>query len=131
MTDNDSFVRADVWLWAARMYKTRSLAKEAIDGGKVELNGSACKPAKAVHIGDVLRLMRGNERVEVLVRGLSDKRGPAAQAQALYEETPQSIAHRANEAAMRRLHAHAPRPAGRPDKQDRRLLRDMKEHPDG
>lgn len=131
MTDNDSFVRADVWLWAARMYKTRSLAKEAIDGGKVELNGSACKPSKAVHIGDVLRLMRGNERVEVLVQGLSGKRGPATQAQALYDETPQSIAHRAHEAAMRKLHAHAPRPAGRPDKQDRRLLRDMKEHPDG
>jgi ribosome-associated heat shock protein Hsp15 len=131
MTDNVDQVRADVWLWAARMYKTRSLAKQAIDGGKVELNGSACKPAKAVHVGDVLRLMRGNERVEVVVQGLSEKRGAAAQAQALYEETPQSIAHRANEAAMRRLHAHAPRPAGRPDKQDRRLLRDMKEHPDG
>jgi ribosome-associated heat shock protein Hsp15 len=131
MTDNVSFVRADVWLWAARMYKTRSLAKQAIDGGKVELNGSACKPAKAVHAGDVLRLMRGNERVEVVVKGLSEKRGPAAQAQALYEETPQSVAHRANEAAMRRLHAHAPRPSGRPDKQDRRLLKEMKEHPDG
>ena len=131
MTDNADQVRADVWLWAARMYKTRSLAKEAIDGGKVELNGSACKPAKAVHVGDVLRLMRGNERVEVMVQGLSERRGPAAQAQALYAETAQSIAYRANEAAMRRLHAHAPRPAGRPDKQDRRLLRDMKEHPDG
>ncbi|HEY4145371.1 RNA-binding S4 domain-containing protein [Pinirhizobacter sp.] len=131
MTDNTSFVRADVWLWAARMYKTRSLAKQAIDGGKVELNGSACKPAKAVHVGDVLRLMRGNERVEVVVQDLSERRGPAAQAQALYAETPESVAHRANEAAMRRLHAHAPRPAGRPDKQDRRLLRDMKENPDG
>ena len=131
MTDSASIVRADVWLWAARMYKTRSLAKQAIDGGKVELNGSACKPAKAVHIGDTLRLMRGNERIEVVVQALSDRRGPAVQAQALYVETPQSVAHRANEAAMRRLHAHAPRPAGRPDKQDRRLLKGMKEHPEG
>jgi len=131
MTDNAPFVRADVWLWAARMYKTRSLAKQAIDGGKVELNGSACKPAKAMHVGDIVRLMRGNERVEVVVQGLSDRRGPAAHAQALYEETPQSVAHRANEAAMRRLHAQAPRPAGRPGKQDRRLLKEMKENPDG
>jgi ribosome-associated heat shock protein Hsp15 len=131
MTDDTAFVRADVWLWAARMYRTRALAKQAINGGKVELNGSMCKPAKAVHIGDVVRLMRGNERVEVVVQGLSDRRGQAVAAQALYAETPESVAYRANEAAMRKLHAHAPRPEGRPDKQDRRLLRDMKEHPDG
>ena len=83
-------LRADQWLWAARFFKTRSLAKQAIDGGKVDVNGAGCKPAKALHIGDRLRLSRSEERLEVEVLGLSDKRGPASVAQALYRETEAS-----------------------------------------
>ena len=71
-------VRADVWLWAARFFRTRSLAKQAIDGGKVDVNGAGCKPARPLHAGDVLRIGRGEERLEVEVLALSERRGPAA-----------------------------------------------------
>lgn len=120
-------VRADVWLWAARFFKTRSLAKQAIDGGKVELNDSPCKPAKLVCVGDTLRVTRGEERLACVVAALSSKRGPAAEAQKLYAETDESIAERARRREDRRMTGGALlRPDSRPDKRDRRLIQDLK-----
>jgi ribosome-associated heat shock protein Hsp15 len=120
-------VRADVWLWAARFFKTRSLAKQAIDGGKVELNGAACKPAKTVHVGDQLRITRGEERLACVVAGLAEKRGPAPEAQKLYQETEESMAERERRREDRRLTGGALlRPDQRPDKRDRRLIADLK-----
>ncbi|MGF6712200.1 ribosome-associated heat shock protein Hsp15 [Luteibacter sp. W1I16] len=120
-------VRADVWLWAARFFKTRSLAKQAIDGGKVELNDATCKPAKLVHVGDTLRVNRGEERLTCMVTALSEKRGPASEAQKLYTETEESIAERARRKEDRRLTGGALlRPDSRPDKHARRLIQDLK-----
>ncbi|WP_243041455.1 RNA-binding S4 domain-containing protein [Dyella sedimenti] len=119
-------VRADVWLWAARFFKTRSLAKQAIDGGKVDLNDAGCKPSKMVRIGDVLRIGRGEERLEVEVLGLSEQRGPASVAQALYRESEASLAAREAAKAQRKL-VGAMAPPGRPDKQARRELRRLKD----
>jgi ribosome-associated heat shock protein Hsp15 len=119
-------VRADVWLWAARMFKTRSLAKQAIDGGKVDLNDAHCKPAKGVKVGDRLRITRGEERLECVVLALSEKRGPASEAQQLYRETEQSAAERASQRELRRLQGGPLRPPMRPDKHSRRLIQDFK-----
>lgn len=121
-------IRLDVWLWAARFFKTRSLAKEAIEGRKIEVNGDTAKPAKAVRTGDELRISRGIERMHVRVIGLSDKRGPANVAQALYEETPESIAERERVREMRRLTGAAiDHPKSRPNKHFRKLLHGFKE----
>jgi ribosome-associated heat shock protein Hsp15 len=116
-------VRLDVWLWAARFFKTRQLAKQAVDGGKVECNGAAGKPAKLVREGDTLHIARALERFEVSVLAVSEKRGPAAVAQSLYCETAASIAARAAVREQRRLTGGpAPHPDGRPDKHARRQL---------
>ncbi|HEU4670345.1 MAG TPA: RNA-binding S4 domain-containing protein [Dyella sp.] len=119
-------LRIDVWLWAARFFKTRSLAKQAIGGGKVELNGAPCKAARSVRVGDRLRVRRGEEAMEVEVLELSDRRGPAPVAQALYRESEVSRLAREAARANRRLMA-APRPSGRPDKHGRAELRRLKE----
>jgi len=117
-------VRIDKWLWAARFYKTRTLAADAVKGGRVELGGARVKAAKEVGVGDELRITIGQTRRTVIVRGVSDKRGPAPVAQALYEETPQSIAAREAAAEQRRL--MSPPPGAdlgmRPTKRDRRRL---------
>ena len=129
MEDLRSTARADLWLWAARFFKTRSLAKAAIEGGKVAWNGEPCKPAKAIHVGDQLTIRRGDEVFDVFVVGVSDVRGPAAAAQALYEETAPSKAARAERREQRRVMglgiAH---PASRPDKKGRRLIKAFKEN---
>ncbi|WP_229679269.1 RNA-binding S4 domain-containing protein [Dyella caseinilytica] len=123
-------VRADVWLWAARMYKTRSLAKQAIDGGKVDVNGGGCKPAKTVHVGDTIRLTRSEERMELEILALSEQRGPASQAQLLYRETEASRTAREQARELRRLSgAGLNRPPTRPNKQQRRELRRLKDFP--
>jgi ribosome-associated heat shock protein Hsp15 len=120
-------VRADVWLWAARFFKTRALAKEAIVGGKIELNDAACKPAKTVHMGDHLKITRGEERFVAIVAVLSEKRGPAPEARKLYTETEESIAGRERQREDRRLTGGALlRPEGKPDKHARRLIQDLK-----
>jgi len=129
MTDNPTTpgVRADVWLWAARFFKTRSLAKQAIDGGKIEVNDAACKPAKVVQVGDMLRIVRGEERLVCVVVALSAKRGPAPEARKLYAETDASIAERERQREDRRLTGGALlRPDARPDKRARRLIQDLK-----
>ncbi|MBB3227133.1 ribosome-associated heat shock protein Hsp15 [Luteibacter sp. Sphag1AF] len=121
-------VRIDVWLWAARFFKTRSLAKQAIDGGKVELNGLSCKPARGVHVGDRVRVSRGEEKLECEVAALSEKRGPAVEAQKLYRETEESVASRERQREDRRMTGGALlRPASRPDKKARRLIQAMKD----
>ncbi len=121
-------VRIDVWLWAARFFKTRSLAKQAIEGGKIDVNDLGCKPAKALHIGDRLKLVRGDERMEVDVLALSDKRGAASVAQTLYRETDASRLMRESLKEQRRLSGAAfDHPHSRPDKHARRDLRRMKD----
>jgi ribosome-associated heat shock protein Hsp15 len=123
-------VRADVWLWASRMYKTRSLAKQAIDGGKVDVNGAGCKPSKALHVGDNVRLTRGEERLELEILALAELRGPASMAQTLYRETEASRLARAQARELRRLSgAGLNRPPTRPNKQERRELRRLKDFP--
>ena len=120
-------VRADVWLWAARFFKTRALAKEAIVGGKIEVNDAACKPAKTVHVGDRLKITRGEERFVCVVEALSEKRGPAPEARKLYGETEESVAERERQREDRRLTGGALlRPDARPDKQARRLIQALK-----
>ncbi|HEY0180711.1 MAG TPA: S4 domain-containing protein [Dokdonella sp.] len=116
-------VRLDVWLWAARFFKTRSLAKQAIDGGKVVLNAAAGKPSKLVHVDDRLTVARGEERFEIVVAALSERRGPAEAARRLYQETPEGLAARTAAAEQRRLHgAGYARPPTKPDKRARRLI---------
>ncbi len=125
MTETRS-VRADIWLWAARFFKTRSQCRQAIDGGKVEHNEAACKPSKPIKPGDRLCVTRGEERYEVEVLGVSEKRGPASVAQTLYRETAASIATREAAREQRRLTGSIG-PDKRPDKQDRRALRKLKD----
>ncbi|AMO58746.1 tRNA synthetase RNA-binding protein [Endozoicomonas montiporae] len=124
---SDSKIRLDKWLWAARFYKTRNIAKEAIDGGKVHLNGSRCKPGKEPKVGDELRLRVGWDEKTVIVRALSDKRQKAEVAQQLYEETSNSIARREASAEQRKaLRGATPRPERRPDKKQRRDIMKQK-----
>jgi ribosome-associated heat shock protein Hsp15 len=117
-------LRLDIWLWAARFFKTRSLAKHAIETGKVDIGGQRAKPSRSVHVGDALRIVRGEETFEVEVRGLSDMRGPAPVAQALYTESDASKAAREAARAQRIAERTGYRPPdGRPDKRARRLIR--------
>jgi ribosome-associated heat shock protein Hsp15 len=116
-------VRLDSWLWAARFFKTRSLAAQAIDGGRVHVNGERGKRSKLVQAGDRIELRQGPFRHELVVRGVADRRGPAEQAAALYLESAESRAER--EALRHRLKATAPLfrdGAGRPTKQERRAI---------
>lgn len=116
-------MRIDKWLWAARFFKTRSLAKQAIDGGKVHCNGEHCKSSREIEVGFTLQVRQGWDERTVIVKGLSDKRQGAPQAAQLYEETPESIALRERLAAERRAqNAGFEVSAGRPTKQDRRRI---------
>ena len=118
-------VRIDAWLWAARFFKTRGLAKAAIETGKVELQGErVAKPSRNVRIGEMLLVQRGEERFHVEVAGLSDVRGPAKVAQALYRETDASRLAREQARAQRAAERAGYRaPESRPDKRARRLIR--------
>lgn len=122
-TDPTARQRLDKWLWAARFYKTRSLAAEAIAGGKVKLNGHAAKPAKEVKVGDLLELSIGHTQWTVQVAALNEYRRPAPEAQQLYAETEESRLQRAQAAEVR---AFSPAPGadlkGRPTKRDRRQI---------
>jgi ribosome-associated heat shock protein Hsp15 len=119
-------VRLDKWLWAARFFKTRSLAKHAIEGGKVHYNGQRSKVGKEVEIGALLLIRQGYDEVEVEVVALSDQRGAAPQARLLYTETPDSIERRARLAAERKANS-VPISPDRPDKRQRRLLHRFKQ----
>jgi ribosome-associated heat shock protein Hsp15 len=116
-------VRIDKWLWAARFFKTRGAATEAVLGGRVQLNGARVKPAKEVRAADTVDVQVGHVRFTVVVRGVADKRGPASVAATLYAETDESRAARERMAAERRLAAPLGADLGaRPTKQDRRRL---------
>lgn len=115
--------RLDKWLWAARFYKTRAIAREAIDGGKVHYNGQRAKPSKQVEPGAELKLRQGNDERTVIVRALSVQRRSATDAQQLYEETAQSVEKREKIALARKMNALTmPHPERRPDKKERRDL---------
>jgi ribosome-associated heat shock protein Hsp15 len=117
-------VRLDVWLWAIRFFRTRALAKQAIEGGKVKLGGAPGKPAKMLHVGDRLEISRGQDRYEIEVVTLSAQRGSASQAQQCYRETETSRIAREDAAQQRRLAAAGyEKPATKPDKRARRLIR--------
>ena len=117
-------VRIDVWLWAARFFRTRSLARQAVETGKVEIGGQRPKPSRAVRVGDDLRVVRGEDVFQIEVLGLSDDRGPAPVAQALYRETEASRTAREEAAKLRRAARDGFRPPeSKPDKRARRLIR--------
>ena len=115
-------LRIDKWLWAARFYKTRSLASEEIDKGRVRVNDAEVKPAKEVKVGDSIMLRQGPATRTLVVRGISDKRGGAPLAQLMYEETEDSLNLRAQMAEQRRLEPASSLEHGRPTKRDRRSL---------
>ena len=129
MADDGSKIRIDKWLWAARFFKTRSLASEAVTGGKVEVNGDRAKPAKAVGPGDEVRVRLGPYEHIVIVRALAGRRGSAREAQALYEETPASRAERERLAEQLRMApaAFVWEDKGRPTKKDRRDLDQLRD----
>jgi ribosome-associated heat shock protein Hsp15 len=121
--DSQPIVRIDKWLWAARFFKTRGLAAEAVAGGLIEINDSRSKPSRMVRPGDQLTIRRGGYEWIVIVKDVSKLRGPAVQAQALYEETEESVQRR--EAAMARMRFERPPEfelPGRPSKKDRRAM---------
>ena len=123
-TPDNSAVRLDIWLWAARFFRTRSLAKQAIEKGQVQVNGQRPKASRAVRVGDALQLERAGEVYDVAVLGISDDRGPATVAQALYAETEASTQRREEARAVRRAAATGYRaPEGKPNKRARRLIR--------
>jgi ribosome-associated heat shock protein Hsp15 len=127
MSENEDRTRLDKWLWAARFYKTRSLAAEAVAGGKVQVNGERVKRAKPLQVGDEIRIRQGPYEHLVVVRELSDQRGPAARAVALYEETAESRAAReAMALQLKSLHTAFVPERGRPTKKDRRDIRRFK-----
>jgi ribosome-associated heat shock protein Hsp15 len=122
-------VRIDKWLWAARFFKTRSLATEAVDGGKVDVNGARVKPAKLVGPGDEVRVRVGPQLFVVTIKDTAERRGSAAVAQGLYEETAESAAARAKASEQQRLAASSfDFDEGRPYKKDRRDLRKFRGH---
>lgn len=123
MTGNDQ-VRIDAWLWATRFFKTRALAKQAIERGRVTIGGATCKASHTVKIGEALCIVRGDETFEVTVLGLAHKRSSVALAQALYRESDASVAARENAREQRRAErAGYQPPPKRPDKRARRLIR--------
>ncbi len=124
MTGGEAKVRLDKWLWAARFFKNRALAAEAVTGGKVHLGGHRIKPSRTVKINDCFEVQRGYERFEIIVTDISDRRGSAEQAQGLYRETEASVIKRSQEAEKRKLAMLArPRSDSRPDKKQRRKIR--------
>lgn len=119
-------MRIDKWLWAARFFKTRSIATEAVTGGKVHCNDQRVKPSRIIQIGDELRIQRGVVEMTVTVMGVNDQRRPAKEVVELYQETAASIVTREKQREdrhlLRSIHDNA-RPSGRPTKRDRRLIR--------
>lgn len=122
----DSGVRLDKWLWAARFYKTRSLASQMVQGGKVHFNGQRCKASRTVEVGVMLTLWQGNEEKEIEILAIDSVRRGAPQAQLLYRETEASIARREQRQLQRQLQPQMPRPETKPDKKQRRQLLDLK-----
>lgn len=119
----NSRIRLDKWLWAARFFKTRNLAIDAINGGKIHLNQQRIKPAKEIHIGDELRIRKGHLEFTVVVKALSTQRRSAPEAALLYEETAESVTKRQQLTELHRHESgHRPQGSGRPTKKNRRLI---------
>jgi ribosome-associated heat shock protein Hsp15 len=125
-TAEGSRIRIDKWLWAARFYKTRGLACDEIDKGRISIQGLTVKASREVRVGDLIELRQGPLLRTVVVRALSVQRGPAAVAQGMYDETPESVARRAQQAEQRRQGTEPSQSIeqGRPTKRDRRKLAD-------
>ncbi|UCC84955.1 MAG: RNA-binding protein [Gemmatimonadota bacterium] len=124
-------VRLDKWLWAARFFKTRSLAAKAVSGGKVQVNGRRAKRASNLHVGDRVRVRKGPHEYQLVVQRLSERRGPAKEAATLYEETPESIQARESLKAQRKAGPqYSFREGGRPRKKERRQLDRLKRRPE-
>lgn len=124
MTDNSDKIRLDKWLWAARFYKTRALAKDAIEGGKVHYDGQRSKVSKTVDVGAKLTIRQGVDVKEIIVLTLSDQRRGAPEAQLLYRETPESIKRRMDEGERRRImKSSMTAPDHKPNKKERRDMR--------
>ena len=122
--------RLDKWLWAARFFKTRALATAAVNGGKVHARGQSLKPSRAVRIDDCFEVRRGYEIFEIVVTGINERRGSASAAQLMYRETESSVVRRQAEAEKRKLAMmQRPQTAGRPDKKQRRQIRQFIEKP--
>ena len=126
--DEIKSVRLDKWLWAARFYKTRSIARDAVQSGKVQYNAQRSKPGKVVEVGANIKIPQGFDLKEVVVLQIKEQRLGAPLAQLMYEETPASETLRASNAEARRLSAfHSPQPDGRPDKKQRRQIIQFKQ----
>ncbi len=129
-TQEESGIRLDKWLWAARFYKTRAIARDMVEGGKVHYNGQRAKPSKLVELQAELRLRQGNDERTVIVLALNGTRRGAAEAQLLYRETDDSVVQREKVALARKLNALTmPHPERRPDKKERRDLIKFKNQP--
>lgn len=123
-------VRLDKWLWAARLFKTRSLAKQAIEGGKINCDDQKVKPGKEISVGTVLAVRQGWDEKILLVKALSEHRRSAPEAQLLYEETQESVQKREQLSEQRKFQAVMQQPQSKPNKKDRRLRTDMKHFTD-
>ena len=122
-----SSIRLDTWLWAARFFRSRSLAQQAIKGGKVHSGNTVCKPGQSIKVGQTLNIRQGYDKLTVIVTALASKRGNATQAALLYQETPESIAQRDAAALNRKLaNASVTQAIHKPDKHKRAQLRDLK-----
>ena len=125
--DSKDAMRVDRWLFSVRFFKSRSLAAQAVTGGKVHINGERVKPSRAVRVGDQVTFMRGAVAFDCKVVSIPLRRGPASEASACYDETPESKARREKFAEnMRVASAMAPRPDERPDKHERKILRRLR-----
>lgn len=120
----DAGLRIDKWLWCARLFKSRSQATAAVAGGLVHVNGERVKPSRAVYVDDRIQITRDELRLEVVIRGLPTRRGPAPEARTHYVETEASVAAREQQRERARL--APPAPHGRPDKHARRILRNLR-----
>ena len=126
--DSNDAIRLDKWLWAARFYKTRSLARDAVAGGKIQYNGQRCKPSRVVELGAQLKVPQGYDLVEIQVMAIKPQRQSAPLARQMYQETSDSEILRLKNAEARRLNAfHSPKPDHRPDKKQRRQIIQFKQ----
>ena len=128
MTEYVDSVRLDKWLWAARFFKSRTLAAASVEAGRVMINGDRAKPARAVRVDDRLAITRDQERVELFVRGITETRRSAPLARLLYDETPESVAARTAVAERRKFYSDPSRDIeGRPTKRDRRMIQRLRD----